>query len=195
MSVLVLLSGGLDSAVLAFAAARDGTLAGGLTIVWGQPMWDREVYAASGIATDLGCRWWRVDAPLSDRRAMRIGSGVEGPRVVPGRNLALISLGVNIAAAHGLDEVQIGCNADDVRDYPDCRPEFIAALSACSEAAYGVRVAAPLLAASKRHVADKARALGVPIDRTWSCYEAQRSLPCVPCGTCNACRLRIAALG
>lgn len=195
MSVLVLLSGGLDSAVLAFDAAQRRTLAGALTIVWGQPMWDREVYAASGIATDLGCRWWRVDAPLSDRQAMRIGAGVEGPRVVPGRNLALISLGVNHAAANGWTEVQIGCNADDARDYSDCRPAFIEAVSTLSAATYGVSVSAPLMTATKRDVVAKARALGVPIDRTWSCYEAPRSLPCVPCGTCNACRLRIAAIG
>lgn len=195
MSVLVLLSGGLDSAVLAFAAARDGTLAGALTVVYGQPMWDREVYAASGLAVDLGCRWWRVDAPLSDQQAMRIGAGVTGPRVVPGRNLALISLGVNHAAANGWTEVQIGCNADDARDYPDCRPAFIEAVSALAMATYGVHVAAPLLISTKRDVAAKARTLGVPIDRTWSCYEASHSLPCVPCGTCNACRLRIAAIG
>lgn len=195
MKSLILLSGGLDSAVLAFAAAQSGTLAGGLTAVWGQPMWDREVYAASGLAVDLGCQWWRIDAPLSDRQAMRIGSGAEGPRVVPGRNLALISLGVNLASTHGFNEVQIGCNADDARDYPDCRPAFIEAVSALAVGTYGVRVAAPLLTATKRDVAEKARAMGVPIERTWSCYEAPMTLPTIPCGTCNACRLRIAALG
>jgi 7-cyano-7-deazaguanine synthase len=156
----------------------------GIFAHYGQPSARQEHDAAAALAEVRGCPLVVVVASL-DLGEMSAPSGAPGLRVVHGRNLALIGLAVNAAAARGLTSIAIGAHAGDA-DYPDCRPEFVDALSRLSLAAYGVQVDAPLLAMSRSDVVDRARQLGVPIDLCWSCYAPDQDGR--PCGTCNSCR-------
>jgi len=184
-SVIVLLSGGVDSSLCAVTAGP--TLHSCLQVNYGQPAADQERAAAAALCAALGVERVPLRAYHPGLAAMRTGVGVAGPRVVPGRNLWLLSLAVSHAAALGLAEVWIGCNADDASNYPDCRPDFIAGLSTASESAYGVRVVAPLLHLTKRQVIATWESRGHTLDTTWSCYEPNGA---APCGSCDACRLR-----
>ena len=49
-----------------------------------------------------------------------------------------------------------------------------------------VRIEAPLLRLSKKVIVELGHALGVPFEKTWSCYKGGE----VPCGECDACLLR-----
>ena len=189
--VVVLFSGGLDSTVVAEMARQRGRLRALLSIRYESGHAVAEGLAAARWAAAAGVHREVLDVCLYGAESMRTGPGVAGPRVLPGRNLAMIAHAVNYAQSIGASEVWIGCNADDAHDYPDCRAAFI---DAVNEVSGPVVVVAPLAFHTKRAVVAEARALGVDIGATWSCYEPTVARPLEPCGTCNACRLRIAAL-
>lgn len=184
---IVLLSGGVDSSLCLLLAHRAGTVEGALQINYDQPCATNEREAAAKLCAELDIERTPMRAYHPGRAAMWLGVGAPGPRVVPGRNLWLLSLAISHAAALGANSVTIGCNADDAENYPDCRPEFLAAVSSMAQAAYGVSVKTPLLHMTKRQVIGAWRELGRNLDETWSCYESTTTKPC---GTCNACVLR-----
>lgn len=186
--VVVLFSGGLDSAVLLWEAKAQGGPIVALHVQYGQANGYQESAAVGALATEAGVDLLTVSLPLfGARSAMHIGVGAPGARVLPGRNLALIGLGVNLAAARGMGAVWIGSTASDVADYPDCGTPFVWSAGEAARLAYGVTVEAPLLGSMKRDVWRRARELGFPVELTWSCYQADRGKPC---GRCNACRCR-----
>lgn len=90
--------------------------------------------------------------------------------------------------------VLVGANAIDYSGYPDCRPEFYAALEEVLflgsklGSLHGVRmrIEAPIIAMSKAAIARHAAELGAPIEATWSCYRGGET----PCGGCDSCVLR-----
>jgi 7-cyano-7-deazaguanine synthase len=98
-----------------------------------------------------------------------------GSRVVPQRNATLLT----VAANTGADRLIIGCNAEDQRDYLDCRPPFLEDMAA----ALGCIISAPLATYSKRQIVKVARRLGLARSDTWSCYLGGP----VACGKCPSC--------
>lgn len=170
---LVLLSGGLDSA-LCYAHAGADALA--LFVDYSQPVAEQEREAARRVAS--GRRLYEVTVNGLSLGDMD-GSNA-GPQVVAARNAILLSLACNVAVEVGADEIVIGCNADDFRDYEDCRSQYLDALRDAFRP-FGVRVSAPLLTLSKREIAKRASDLG--ISSTWSCYTPGDG----PCGYCASC--------
>jgi len=108
---------------------------------------------------------------------------------VPGRNAVLLTLAVAHAQAHGCGLVAAGMHGGDHADFPDCRPLFLGSMAHASEVAYGVGLHTPFLGWSKVRVVQLGDVLGVPFERTWSCYRRGPR----HCGTCIACTNRRAA--
>lgn len=186
-NVVVLFSGGVDSTVCAEMARRSGALYRLLHVQYGQANAEMEMVTSGRWARSHGLERTIIEGAIRAPE-LHAGIGEAGARYVPGRNLALLSLAANFAASHGCREVWIGCNKDDSTDYPDCRDDFIRAVSALTESSAGVSVVAPLLGKTKAEVMALADTLGINLADTWSCYEPTRTG--APCGTCNACRLR-----
>jgi 7-cyano-7-deazaguanine synthase len=116
---------------------------------------------------------------------------------VPGRNTVFIALALSLAEARGAERVVLGVNAIDYSGYPDCRPDYLAAFQTLADLATragreggGARLWAPLIQLSKVDIVREALRLGVPIATTWSCYAGGAE----PCGLCDSCRIRDAAL-
>lgn len=173
MKTLILLSGGLDSAVV--LALQSGPCEA-IGFDYGQP--NRiELDRAAQIATHYGVPFSVLSLPQ-----MPLVNDV----VFAGRNLVMAAVAVAHAQAKGFGAVAVGCNASDWERFPDCRPPFWKAVNAAAKA-YGVRVASPLLHHWKGAIIELARSLGVPIELTWSCYQPKDS---GPCGECLACRTR-----
>lgn len=184
--VVVLLSGGIDSTVCAELARQQGRLARLLHVQYGQANAEMEMVTSGRWARSHGLTRTIIEGAIRAPE-LHAGIGAAGARYVPGRNLALLSLAANFAASHGCREVWIGCNRDDAADYPDCREAFISAVSALTEMSAGVSVSAPLIGKTKAEVMALADTLHIDLADTWSCYEPNRGMPC---GKCNACRLR-----
>ena len=112
--------------------------------------------------------------------------------VVPFRNGVMLAVAAGIAESNGLTKVIIANHGGDHTIYPDCRPEFIAAMDAAVEAGTfaRVRVVAPYTNISKADIARRGRALGIDYAETWSCYKGGH----VHCGTCGTCVERKEAL-
>ena len=119
------------------------------------------------------------------------------PTYVPGRNTVFISIGLSLAEARGAERLVLGVNAVDYSGYPDCRPDYLNAFQTLADLAskagregHGAQLWAPLVQWSKVRIVEEALRLGVPIETTWSCYSGGTH----PCGVCDSCRIRDAAL-
>lgn len=206
---VVLLSGGLDSAVSAAIALRECETVCAVSFDYGQRH-IKELQSAKHLSQVLGMSdhylvsvnlsQWGSSA-LTDTQIPVPTSGIQ-PHVipvtyVPGRNTVFLAIALSLAEAQQASAVYLGINAVDYSGYPDCRPEYLSAFQALarlsSKAAIEGRVpqlVAPLVQMTKVEIVQKALELGVPIESTWSCYQGGEE----PCGVCDSCRIRDAAL-
>jgi len=204
--VVVALSGGLDSTVLATDLQK--RCAKHLVLVnfqYGSKHGMYEGDAANYIAAWLG-HSDLVKFDLEEVFAHFNSALLRGPSpipeghyeaesmrqtVVPGRNLILLSILAGYAQSIGAKEVALGIHAGDHFIYPDCRPEFyLAARRAISLSSDGtVGLDAPFL----HHKKDQIVALGlqfqVPFEYTRTCYKRQPRA----CGKCGSCQERLSA--
>ena len=208
-TAIALLSGGLDSATAAALALEAGDRVIGLSFDYGQRH-RRELDAAAAIAKHLGLAEhhciavnlasWGGSA-LTDASISLPTDGTEDgcipPTYVPGRNTVFIAIGLSLAEARGAARLVLGVNAVDYSGYPDCRPDYLNAFQDLADLAsksgregHGAQLWAPLVEWSKVRIVEEALRLGVPIATTWSCYSGGAA----PCGVCDSCRIRDAAL-
>jgi 7-cyano-7-deazaguanine synthase len=205
-SAIVLLSGGLDSMVVAGLAKEQGYDLIALTIDYNQRH-RIELQAAATIAAHLNA----VEHIVLPLDLTRFGGsaltadidvpkdGVEDNAIpvtyVPARNTIFLSLCLGLAEARGARDLWIGVNALDYSGYPDCRPEFIASFEGMANLATkagvegdGFTVHTPLLHMSKADIAREADRLGLDAGMSWSCYDPTPENKA--CGVCDSCRLR-----
>ena len=203
--VVVLLSGGLDSATV-LAIARDaGHACHALSIDYGQRH-GAELQAAARVAAAGGALSHRTVSVNLDAIG---GSALTDPAIdvpsapapgipvtyVPARNTVFLAIALGYAEVLGAEAIWVGVNAVDYSGYPDCRPAFIDAFQALADVAtragvegHGPRIEAPLLHLSKADIIRRGTALGVDYGLTVSCYNADPLGRA--CGRCDACRLR-----
>ncbi len=211
MKAVILLSGGLDSSTVLFQAKADGCQCYTLSFDY-QQRHRRELAAAKAIATAAAVRESRVvsfdlqawggsaltDSGLAVPKGRSDAEMSDGIPItyVPARNTIFLSFALAYAEAIGARRVYIGVNALDYSGYPDCRPDYLAAMQAVyrlgtKQGREGdpIEIAAPLVRLRKTEIITLGNRLGVPWELTWSCYEGGDR----PCGECDSCRLRLAA--
>lgn len=105
--------------------------------------------------------------------------------VVPFRNGIMLSIACGLAESRNLDTVLIANHGGDHAIYPDCRAEFMDAMSsAMMRGTYKhVRVLAPYTTLTKGQIAIIGKNLGVNYALTYSCYKGKEK-HCGKCGTC-----------
>ena len=201
---VVCVSGGMDSAVTAAIAAASHRLAF-LHANYGQRTEARELACFHALADHLGAeRRLVVDfsalrqiggSSLTDRAVpVREGEPVEGvvpTSYVPFRNAHLLAAAVSWGEVIGAGAVFVGAVWEDSSGYPDCRPEFYRVFEEAARLGTRpdtrIRIETPVISLSKAEIVRRGLALGVPFDRTWSCYQAEERA----CGACESCRLRL----
>ncbi|WP_235976737.1 7-cyano-7-deazaguanine synthase QueC [Sandaracinobacteroides hominis] len=205
--VVLLLSGGLDSATCLAMAANAGARVLALTIDYNQRH-RCELDAAAKLAAHYGVeRHIRLPLDLRGFGGSALTDDIAVPKggvaetgipvtYVPARNTIFLSVALGWAEAAGGADLLIGVNALDYSGYPDCRPEFVASFEAMANLATkaGVegtaryRVHTPLLKLSKAGIVLAAVAQGLDMGMTWSCYDPTPEG--AHCGACDSCRLR-----
>jgi 7-cyano-7-deazaguanine synthase len=205
MDAVIVLSGGMDSAVLLSHELSRGQRVAALSFDYGSKHNHRELPMAREICLRLGVEHRVVGLPFINElfTSSLLCSGEAVPEgaydadtmkstVVPFRNGILIAIAVGYAESVGAARVLIGSHAGDHHIYPDCRPEFNAAMDKAARLGTGdaVRVDFPFAAMNKREIGDLGRTLSVDFARTWTCYKGGE----LHCGVCGACDERKFAL-
>ena len=201
---VVLLSGGMDSAVVVAIAREQGYAVHALSVRYGQRH-TSELEAADRVANSLGAITHKTvvvdlrsiggSALTDDIEVPEAGGGGIPVTYVPARNTIMLSLALGWAEVLGAADIFCGVNAVDYSGYPDCRPEFIEAFEKLANLATkagvegaGLRIHAPLLKLSKADIVREGVRLGVDFGQTVSCYRANDQGQA--CGHCDACQLR-----
>jgi 7-cyano-7-deazaguanine synthase len=203
---VVLLSGGMDSMVVAGLARAAGLRLLALTIDYNQRH-RIELQSARAIAARLGVeRHIVLPLDLTGFGGSALTGAIPVPKdgveagvipvtYVPARNAIFLALCLGWAEAAGAREIHIGVNALDYSGYPDCRPEFVRAFEAMANLATraGVEgerftVRTPLIDLTKADIVREAARLGLDPAMSWSCYDPTADGR--HCGLCDACRLR-----
>lgn len=207
---MVLLSGGLDSAVTLALAQAEGFAPIALSFSYGQRH-AVELDAARRVAAAAGVREHvvaKIDLRIFGGSALTAeidvpkGAAPDSAAIpvtyVPARNTIFLSYALALAEVRGAADIFLGVNALDYSGYPDCRPEFVAAFERMARLATraGVegaplRIRAPLMDMRKAEVVRRGLALGVDFSQTRSCYDPDAAGRA--CGSCDSCRLRLAA--
>lgn len=202
---IILVSGGLDSAVTLAIAKKEGYQCYALSMDYGQRH-KAELNAARRIAEYIGVvehKWLNLDLTSIGGSALT-DSTIEVPTTtstsipityVPARNTIFLSLALGWAEVLAAFDIFIGVNAVDYSGYPDCRPAFITSFEHMANLATkaGVegqtfKIQTPLIQLSKADIIKKGLELGVDFSLTISCYQASKEG--YACGVCEACRLR-----
>lgn len=199
MRAVCLLSGGPDSATVAAVAKHEGYELFCISFNYGQ-IAIKEIESAKKIAKALGAKEHRVVdisflrelygpgvTALIDER-MRMPEKFEQSVIVPFRNGILLAIAAGYAVAVRAGVIFYGAQGDDARFYPDCRQEFVSAISRAISSGTESELAVknPLEGKTKAEVIKLAVELGVPLELTWSCYLNRE----VHCGRCESCRSR-----
>jgi 7-cyano-7-deazaguanine synthase len=208
----VLLSGGLDSAVLLAAVAAEARRRGTRE----RPQSNQRIVP---IYVSVGLAWERDERAIVDRllssEAFRDvqpiatlefdmrdvyppthwairgeAPGFDTPDedvYLEGRNVVLLSKAAVFMTRAQLSRVSLGPLSGN--PFPDATPEFFATMGRALSLGLGapIEIAAPFLTMQKADVIKLGQSLGVPLELTLSCMQPTRGLHC---GRCSKCRER-----
>jgi 7-cyano-7-deazaguanine synthase len=192
--IVTLVSGGLDSTLMAVMAKEQGLLQYPLFVNYGQLCRARELKACLRAHRSHGLPTPAVMTLSGFGRL--VPSGITNRRLrlredafLPGRNLLLLLAGAAFARSKHAESVCIGLLTEDNALFPDQKASFLTQAESLLRTATlsDVRVVAPLMDFDKRAVIDLAKTRG--LDRTYSCHAGGPH----PCRKCVSCVERLAA--
>ena len=198
MKSIVVHSGGMDSSVLLYQLVQAGDEVKTISIDYGQRH-KKEIIQAKEMAKSLDIEHQVAD--LTSITHLLSGSALTSPdievpeghyaednmkaTVVPNRNMILLSVATGWAVSQKFDRVAYAAHSGDHAIYPDCRTEFADILGQAIEMADWQKVSLhrPFVDITKADIAAIGAKIGVPFEKTWSCYKGL-DLHCGKCGTC-----------
>lgn len=200
--VVVLLSGGLDSAVLLADQLARGRRVTAASFEYGARHNARELACAKAICEAYGVRRLCMSLGFIGElyRSSLLSSGdgeipmtrYDGASmartVVPFRNGVMLAAAAGLAESIGADAVAIAAHGGDHEIYPDCRPEFLHAMGEAIRLGTDAQIALlrPFAEISKTDIVRRGAELNVDFAGTWSCYVGGEA----HCGRCGTCRER-----
>jgi 7-cyano-7-deazaguanine synthase len=201
---IVLLSGGLDSAVNLKCALDDGIVDAAITFDYGQAAARNEIRAAGECAQRLGVPhtviklgdyWGLLPEALRDggRIAKRAGVEDSDPSVmleqawVPNRNGVFVNIAAAFAESRRSDAVVIGLNREEAEIFPDNSERFLERINQCLAVSTltGVKALSFTTRLSKGEIVRLGLERGAPLESIYSCY--QGSPDGKMCGECQSC--------
>jgi len=203
MKAVILLSGGMDSAVCASIAQKEGYTLYVLHVNYGQRTSKKELECAQNLAQFYKAEDFKVitldflkeigGSGLTDESIVLPTEETEGipPSYVPFRNSIILSLATAWAEVIGADAIFYGANFVDFSGYPDCRPVYFEAfqnlINVGTKDETVLELKTPIADMGKAEIVKKGLELKTPFELTWSCYtETEKA-----CSVCDSCRLRL----
>jgi len=210
---IVLLSGGLDSAVSLACALRESEINLCLTFDYGQRAAQSEIKAAAALAAHYRLRYQVIEIPflkeitgtalvkheldlpepvitaLDDQ----IASNATAAQVwVPNRNGLFINIAAAFAESYDAQLVVTGFNREEAATFPDNSTSFVKSINdALNYSTLNkVRVVSYTQRLDKVDIVKLGIKMSVPFQHIWSCYRGGEKM----CGRCESClRLKRAA--
>jgi 7-cyano-7-deazaguanine synthase len=213
---VILLSGGLDSALNLALAARDGRAKLALTVRYGQRAEGAECAAAEALAAHYRVPWravslgWlgEVNPTLLTREGLlpRLSTDeLDSAKAsdasmravwVANRNGVFLNVAAAFAEALGLPHVLAGYNREEAATFPDNSAAFLEATNRAFSYSTlnGVTASSYTIDWDKTRILREALALELPLDKVWSCYEAGPAR-CWKCESCKRSERALLAAG
>ena len=196
--VIVLVSGGLDSVCALYEAAQIHEVVAGLSFDYGAKHNRREIPCANFHCLKLGLRHEVFELPFIGKHfssaLLQVDKVVpdahyEAPEmkqtIVPFRNGIFLATAAGFAESVGAGAVVIAAHAGDHVIFPDCRAQFMDAMSSAMQLGTDscIEILRPFIALSKVKIVRRGHELAVDLSKTWTCYKNGD----LHCGTCGAC--------
>ena len=202
---VVLMSGGMDSAVCAAIANKESYEIAALHLNYGQLTESRELISYNNLCNHYDFEKKLIvnvehlsligGSSLTDRK-IEIEKAdinrVDIPQTyVPFRNANILSIATSWAEVLNAEAIFIGATQADSSGYPDCRIEFFSAFQEAinmgTKPETKIKIIAPLIDLTKKDIVLLGSTLNVPFELTWSCYKES----VIACGECDSCALRL----
>jgi 7-cyano-7-deazaguanine synthase len=203
-TMILSLSGGLDSTVLLAHAISVGFHVGVVNFSYGSKhnRWENDAACKVADHYKVPFHFVNLDVAMAGFKSDLLKSGGPIPEghyeaesmkntVVPCRNMIFASLLAGLAESRGACQVWLGVHAGDHAIYPDCRPEFVTAMSRAVDYATDgkINLIAPFLRLTKKDIVAHGLNFKAPLHLTRTCYKNQP----VACGKCGSCQERLEA--
>jgi 7-cyano-7-deazaguanine synthase len=202
---VVLISGGMDSALCTALALESGSEIAALHLNYGQRTEARELKAFYDIIEYYGIAERLVvdvshfskigGSSLTDVRMNISGADLGRHEIptsyVPFRNGNILAIAASWAEVINASLIYIGAIGVDNSGYPDCSEDFFksfeGAINKGTKPGTDIQIITPIINMSKKDVVVKGVELKVPFHLTWSCYKNSD----IACGECDSCALRL----
>ncbi len=202
---IVLLSGGMDSALtLAIAKSQNYNLAA-LHLNYKQKTEQRELKAFYDITSHYGISEKLIvdvsflkqigGSSLTDEKInishANLNSNDIPTSYVPFRNGNILSIAISWAESIKANAIFIGAMQLDSSGYPDCHRTFFDAFENAANLGTkpdtNIKIITPIINYTKKDIVTEGTKLKVPFELTWSCYQNSD----IACGVCDSCALRL----
>lgn len=205
MKSIVLLSGGMDSALTLAIAKSESESVAALHLNYGQRTQTKELKSYNDL-----CDYYEIKdrlivdisyllniggSSLTDSTIEVEKANLENKDVpnsyVPFRNANILTIATSWAEVINANQIYIGAVQEDGSGYPDTREEFFRAFETVANLGTkpetNIKIKTPIINLSKKDIVLKAVELGVPLEMTYSCYKNDE----IACGECDSCAYRL----
>lgn len=195
-SVVVLLSGGIDSQAVAYHYKKQGYEVHALHIKYGNRV-PEETEAARKIAEKLDAPFQIIDIPDLN---IAFKKDANTPKVAAFRNNIMLTIAASYGVTRGVHNVALGAHADDyllktATFFPDCAPDAMLATEVMLNKSSGnvpyIKILTPFLDVTKAQLISAGIKAGMDPEDSISCY---MFVDGKPCGECESCKLREEAI-
>lgn len=201
---VVLLSGGMDSCLVAAMMRWDGFELNLIHTNYGQKTERKELECFHALADYFQAeRRLVVDirhlaviggSSLTDDRMEVASANLDSEEIptsyVPFRNANILTIATSWAEVIGAGAIAIGAVEEDSSGYPDCRVVFYEAYQKVvdlgTHSDTRIVIMTPVIGMSKEEIVRTGTEMKAPFHLTWSCYRSSDR----PCGQCDSCALR-----
>ncbi|MTI81012.1 MAG: 7-cyano-7-deazaguanine synthase QueC [Firmicutes bacterium] len=207
MKSIVLLSGGLDSAVCLAQASRESQVEMCLTFNYGQRAANKEIEHAQALAGHFNIKHKTIELEFFKKfntsALINYDNNVPKPKKenlddleqatqtaaavwVPNRNGIFINIAAGFAESLNCQLLVAGFNAEEAATFPDNSAEYVQAANTALEysTANGASVVSYTQRLNKTDIVQLGERLSVPWQYVWSCYHGGEKM----CGKCESCR-------